>query len=50
MDIGPASGQHRLCGGALPQVPLPSGGVAQLPEDGAEPGHQERGKIKGASS
>lgn len=50
MDIGPASGQHRLCGGALPQVPLPSGGVAQLPEDRAEPGHQERGKIKGASS
>lgn len=42
MDTGSAGGQHRLCGGALPQVPIPSGGAAQLPEDGAKPGHQER--------
>lgn len=46
MDVGPASGQHGLCGGALPQVPLPTGGAAQLPEDGTEPGHQEGGKKK----
>lgn len=43
VDSWPASSQHRICGGALPQVPLPPGGAAQLPEDGAEPGHPERG-------
>lgn len=43
VDAGPAGGQHRVRGGALPQVPLPPGGAAQLPEDGAEPRHQERG-------
>lgn len=39
VDSWPASSQHGLRGGALPQVPLPPGGAAQLPEDGAEPGH-----------
>lgn len=43
MDSGPASGEYRLCGGALPQVPLPPGGAAQLPEDGTKSGHQEGG-------
>ena len=43
VDSGPAGGQHRLCGGALPQVSLASGGAAQLPQDRAKPGHQERG-------
>lgn len=43
VDTGPAGGQYRLCGGALPQVPLPSGGAAKLPQNGTKPGHQERG-------
>lgn len=43
VDPRSAGGEHRLCGGALPQVPFSSGGAAQLPEDRTEPGHQERG-------
>lgn len=43
VDPGPAGGQHGVRGGALPQVPLSAGGPAQLPEDRAEPGNQERG-------
>lgn len=43
VDAGPAGGQYRLCGGAVPQVPLASGCAAQLPQDGTKPGHQEGG-------
>jgi len=43
VDTGPAGGEYRLRGGALPQVPLPSRCAAQLPQDGTKPGHQERG-------
>lgn len=48
MDSGPASGQYRLCCGTLQEVSVFVGGAAQLPENGAEPGHQARGeKSKG---
>lgn len=43
MDSGSASSQYWLCGGAIQEVPIITGGAPQLPEDRAEPGHQERG-------
>lgn len=44
MDIGPASGQYRLCGGTLQEVSIFVGGAAQLPKNRAEPRHQARGE------
>lgn len=43
MDPRSAGGQHWLCGGAVQEVPLTSGGAAEFPEDWAEPRNQERG-------
>lgn len=48
LDSGSASCQYWLCGGTIQEVPIVTGGAPQLPEDRAEPGHQERG-IEGSA-
>lgn len=44
MDTGTTGGQHRLCGGAVQEIPNPAGCAVELPEDRAEPGHPARGR------
>jgi len=38
LDFGSTSSQYRVCGGAIQEVPISTGGATQLPEDRTEPG------------
>lgn len=39
LDSGSTSSQYWVCGGAIQEVSVSTGGAAQLPEDRTEPGH-----------